>query len=215
MRNDLEQLTTLLKPYLTPKSFMEVGSRDGLDTKYVCDYWAINTNNATIIEANIFCYQKIQASMIVNGKKPFAKVIYGAGSNYNGEVKFNCVLSDRDDLVGISSIKKSKVINLNYKETIVPCFRLDSIIKDDSCDLIKIDVEGHAFEVLEGLGEKIKNIKAIQVETESTHSFENQKLDNEVHLFLLDKGFQLIDKQPCWDSQFDCLYLNKNNHEKN
>ena len=41
-------------------------------------------------------------------------------------------------------------------------------------------------------------------------NFENQKLYSDINEFLLSKGFELIDKIPCWDSQFDCLYINKN-----
>lgn len=210
MRNDLKQLTSIIASYFTPSAFLEVGSRDGLDTKYVCEYWNLNHENAFIIEANIFCYQKISSNMIIGGKKPFAQVIYGAASNYNGEVKFNCVSSENQDLVGISSIKKSKVLNLNYKQNIVPCFKIDKIVKENNIDLIKIDVEGHGFEVLQGLSDEIQNVKAIQIETESVEVFENQTLDEQIHNFILDKGFELIDKQPCWDSQFDCLYINKN-----
>lgn len=209
MKNDLEQLTTIIKPYFAPRSFLEVGSRDGLHTKYICEYWNLSHKNAFIIEANIFCYQKIESNMIIGGKKPFAKVIYGAASNYNGEVKFNCVASENQDLVGISSIKKSKVLNLIYKETIVPCFKIDEIVKENNIDLIKIDVEGHGFEVLQGLSDEIENVKAIQIETELTECFENQILDEQIHSFMLSKGFELIDKQPCWESQFDCLYINK------
>lgn len=210
MRNDLTQLTTKIQPYFTPRSFLEVGSRDGLDTKYICEHWNISRQNAFIIEANIFCYQSIQSNMIANGKKPYAKVIYGAASNYNGEVKFNCVVSSNEELVGVSSIKKSKVINLNYRQTITPCFKLDKLVKENSIDLIKIDVEGHAYEVLEGLEEEIKNVKGIQIETEEIENFENQKLDEHIHLFMIEKGFELVDKTPCWASQFDCLYINKN-----
>jgi hypothetical protein len=209
MRNDLEQLTNIIAPYFTPSAFLEIGSRDGLDTKYVCEYWNLSHENAFIIEANIFCYQKIQSSMIIGGNKPYAKVLYGAASNYNGEVKFNCVTSDNQELIGISSIKKSKVLQLLYKETIVPCFKIDNIVKENNIDLIKIDVEGHGFEVLQGLSDEIENVKAIQIETELTECFENQTLDDQIHDFMLNKGFELIDKQPCWDSQFDCLYINK------
>jgi FkbM family methyltransferase len=210
MRNDLEQLTSMIASYFTPNAFLEVGSRDGLDTKYVCKYWNLNHENAFIIEANIFCYQKIASDMVIGGNKPYAKVLYGAASNYDGEVKFNCVTSDNQELVGISSIKKSKVVNLNYKQNIVPCFKIDKIVKENNIDLIKIDVEGHGFEVLQGLSDAIDNVKAIQIETESIELFENQTLDDQIHNFMLNKGFELINKQPCWDLQFDCLYINKN-----
>jgi len=212
MRQDLEQLTTLIKPYFTPITFMEVGSRDGNDTKYVCDYWNIEPNNAYIIEPNIFCYQDIQSKMIVGGKKPYANVIFGACSNKDELIDFNCVISNNQDIVGISSIKKHLHIpNLEYKTTKVKAFRLESMLKEKTIDLFKIDVEGHGYEVLEGMGDEIYNVKAIQIETEITPNFENQKLHQHVNSFLIDKGFELIDSKLCWVSQFDCLYVNKKN----
>lgn len=210
MRGDLEQLTSLIKPYFTPISFMEIGSRDAQDAKFVCEYWRIDKDNTYIVEANIFCYQSIQANMIVNGKKPFAKVIYGACSNVDKMVDFNCVISSNEQIVGISSLKKHLNLDLRYHTTKVKAFRLENMLKETPIDLFKIDVEGHAYEVLEGMGNEITNIKAIQIETEKVPSFENQKLDIDVHVYLTDKGFELIDKKPCWASQFDCLYLNKN-----
>ena len=188
---------------------MEIGSRDGADARYVCEYWNIQPTNAYIVEANIFCYQDIKASMVANGQKPFAKVIYGACSDKNEIMDFNCVISSNQNIVGISSLKKHVNLNLNYRTTEVECFRVEKILKEKAIDLFKIDVEGHGYEVLEGMGNEIANVKAIQIETEDVSNFENQKLDAEIHNFLVSKGFELADKTPCWTSQFDCLYLNK------
>ena len=198
MRNDLRQLTDILKPYFKPTSFMEVGSRDGKDTDYVSKYWNLDTANCHIIEADVKSYNNI----IDNYKY---KVYNVAASNENGEIEFLSVVSDNELLRGISSIKKSfHVDNLEYEKNIIKSIRLDFQI-----DLIKIDVEGHGYEVLEGLGDKIKEIKAIQIETEEKVCFENQKIDSEINKYLLDRGFALIDKKRCWDFQFDCLYVNR------
>jgi FkbM family methyltransferase len=99
---------------------------------------------------------------------------------------------------------------LFYKITKVKAFRLETMLKETPIELFKIDAEGHGFEVLEGMGNEINNVKAIQIETEKDPNFEYQKLDSDVHQFLTNFGFELIDKTPCWTSQFDCLYINKN-----
>ena len=201
MRNDLRQLTDKLKSYFKPTSFMEVGSRDGKDTEYVSKYWNINVENSHIIEADVKSYNNI-----INKYK--YKAYNVAASNENGEIEFLSVLSDNELLRGISSIKKSfHVDNLEYEKNIVKSIRLDTF--DFQIDLIKIDVEGHGYEVLEGLGDKIKEIKAIQIETEERVCFENQKIDSEINKYLLNRGFALVDKKRCWDFQFDCLYVNR------
>lgn len=204
-RGDLIQLTDMVKQYFIPKTFMEIGSKDGQDTKYITEYWKIDKDNAYVIEANKYCHAEIAAELL---KNPYATLIFGAASNTDGEVEFNCVISDDKELVGVSSIKKSMVINnLQYQQTIVPCFRLENLIKKHNIELLKIDVEGHAYEVLQGIGQQLQNVKAIQVETEITYAFENQKLDEQVHEYLQNSGFVLVDKQRCWEAQYDCLYI--------
>jgi FkbM family methyltransferase len=195
----------MVKQYFIPKTFMEIGSKDGQDTKYITEYWQIDKDNAYVIEANKYCHAEIAAELL---KNPYATLIFGAASNTDGEVEFNCVISDDKELVGVSSIKKSMVINnLQYQQTIVPCFRLENLIKKHNIELLKIDVEGHAYEVLQGIGQQLQNVKAIQVETEITYAFENQKLDEQVHEYLQNSGFVLVDKQRCWEAQYDCLYI--------
>jgi FkbM family methyltransferase len=202
MRNDLTQLTDLLKPYFKPSSFMEVGSRDGKDTQFVQKYWNLKSSDCHIIEADKKSYEKILNTY------PDYNIYNVAASNENGEIEFLSVVSDNELIRGISSIKKSlHVDNLEYEKYIVETIRLDKF--DFALDLLKIDVEGHGYEVLEGLGDKINKIKAIQIETESKVCFENQKVDADINKLLLDKGFALIDKKRCWDFQFDCLYVNR------
>jgi len=201
MRNDLRQLTDILKSYFKPTTFMEVGSRDGKDTDYVCKYWNLNPSDCHIIEADVTSYNNIINNFNYN-------VYNVAASNENGEVEFLSVISDNELLRGISSIKKSyHVENLEYQKNTVKSIRLDTF--DFQIDLMKIDVEGHSYEVLEGLGNKIKQIKAIQIETEEKVCFENQKIDSEINKYLLDMGFSLVNKERCWDLQFDCMYVNR------
>jgi FkbM family methyltransferase len=206
-RGDLIQLTDMVKQFFKPKTFMEIGSKDGQDTKYIAEYFQIDKDKAYIIEANKYCHDEIEAELL---KTPYATLIFGAASNTDGEVEFNCVISEDKELVGVSSIKKSMVINnLQYQQTIVPSFRLENLIKEHNIELLKIDVEGHAYEVLEGIGQQLQHVKAIQIETEITHAFENQKLDEQVHNYLQKNNFVLVDKQRCWAAQYDCLYVHK------
>ena len=53
MRHDIHQLTELLKQEnFQPKSFVEIGSRDGHDTSYISQYWSLDSKNCYIIEAH-------------------------------------------------------------------------------------------------------------------------------------------------------------------
>ena len=77
-------------------------------------------------------------------------------------------------------------------------------------DLIKIDTEGHEFEVLIGLGNKIKIVKAFLIEFHDNKTYQNynyKKIEN-----LLKKNNFLLKKRikfpfTTWE---DRLYLNIN-----
>ena len=63
----------------------------------------------------------------------------------------------------------------------------------DSIDLIKIDTEGHEYEVLYGTGDYIKKINYILVEFHVDKIYENYNPDK-IHNLLLENGFTLQKK---------------------
>ena len=63
----------------------------------------------------------------------------------------------------------------------------------DSIDLIKIDTEGHEYEVLYGMGDYIKKINYILVEFHIDKIYENYN-SGKIHNFLLENGFTLKKK---------------------
>jgi FkbM family methyltransferase len=89
-----------------------------------------------------------------------------AASNQKGEAPFMVYAGD-EGAVGSSSL------NLRWKEDdlpghviTVPIDRLENLIGDEKIDIMKIDCEGHSVEVIEGLGDKVRQIKAFHIETE-------------------------------------------------
>ena len=75
-------------------------------------------------------------------------------------------------------LTNSFIPHTDYGTESIDLVNLDHFVnkqKVANIHLIKIDVEGHGYEVLEGLGSKLKEVKAIQIETEERVCFENQK----------------------------------------
>lgn len=199
MRNELNQLTTLL-PF-TPKTFMEIGSRDGEDTDYVAKFWNLTPEYCHIIEA----YPKLAEE--IKAKYPYTVHCFAA-SDVDGVAKFNAVVSEHADRVGMSSLLDHN-IHYNYVNVInVETKRMDKFLTFP-IDLIKLDVEGHAYSVLVGFGEKLKDVKAIQVETEKVELWKGQKIHEDVKSLLESFGFELISIFDAWDAQYDCLFVNK------
>lgn len=133
----------------------------------------------------------------LSGIHTFNKVIF----NYDGKVVFH-----KKNISGIHSVFDRG--SFYGSDTLVlDCYRLDSICKElgiDHVDMIKIDVEGATYEVLEGMGLLLKTVKIMHIETEDYPFFEGQKLDDEVVRFLLNNGFKVIKKTMCVITDNNC-----------
>lgn len=202
MRHEINQLTTEL-PF-TPITFMEIGSRDGNDTKAVTDYWNLIPSNCYIIEAYPALCNRIKE------KYPQFNTFGFAASNKSGTVEFNAIpLYHNENTIGVSSMLNRG--DMPYEKIFVTANTISNFLDEQGLtgiDLIKIDVEGFTQEVLDGFGDKLQNIKALQIETERSQSWENQKVHDEIVEFMESKGFSLLSKYNAWTSQYDCLFIN-------
>ena len=199
MRPEINQCTVLLKEYFTPTSIIEIGSRDGHDAHDICQFFNIDPQNCTIVEAHPELYK------IICETYPQYTVHNFAASNRNGTIEFRAGIIGHEHNVGVSSLMIHKLYTHNHEKVQVPMKRMDLIGID--FDLLKLDVEGHAYEVLEGFGDELDSIKAIAVETEEIEIWEGQKTHDQIQTFLESKGFKLVDKQRAWELQFDCLFI--------
>ena len=80
-------------------------------------------------------------------------------------------------------------------------------------DYMKIDVEGATYEILNSMGNMLKTIKIMHIETESYPFFKNQKLHDVVDNFLTEKGFTMVDISYANISdgyQHDSVWVNNN-----
>lgn len=205
MRNELNQLTIDL-PF-TPKTFMEIGSRDGEDTDYVAKFWKLDPKDCYIIEAYPELCEKIKIDY------PEYNTFGFAASNKIGVVEFNAVPLDAGkNNIGTSSILECLAYNIESKKISVQTNTISNFLDEQNLtgiDLVKIDVEGFTQEVLEGFGEKLKNIKALQIETEKSEMWKGQKIHDDIVEFMEKNGFELVSKFDAWGNQYDCLFINK------
>ena len=164
------------------KNIMEIGSLNGYDSQFFKTHYP---------EANVFC-------------------IEGLPDNYNHYLKdlteitpINAVISDYDGVIqyhhknvnGIHGIlDRGQEYGSNVLE--LQCYTIKTICEKyniDSIDLVKIDVEGATYEILNSMGEMLNTIKIMHIETESYPFLKNQKLHDVVANFLTEKGFTMVD----------------------
>lgn len=146
----------------------EVGSRDGRDGVELAERIYSGQPDWFWTNAKIVCLEPnpVQAD-IIRAEYPEIEVIEKAASDSTRIAKF-VVYEGDEGAVGSSSLRLDwKENDLPGHQIIVATDRLENLIpEDEEIDIMKIDTEGHSVEVLNGLGKRIKNVKAYHIETE-------------------------------------------------
>jgi len=91
---------------------------------------------------------------------------------------------------------QSKLSDMTKNEVSVELFPLSEIIKEESfknISLLKIDTEGHEFEVLYGAQELLKKVRHILIEFHIDKIYEDYDSEK-IHRFLVENNFVLIKK---------------------
>lgn len=181
----------------------EVGSRDGRDGVELAtriytgnEMWFWSNASITCMEPN-----PMQAD-IIRAEYPEVNVLQMAASNQNGRAPFMVYAGD-EGAVGSSSL------NLHWKEDDLPghvieveIARLDKLVGDTTIDIMKIDVEGHSVEVIEGLGDKLRQVRVFHIETEKwTESNIKMKA------YMTSHGFLLVDEAEQWGGMPDLVFV--------
>jgi FkbM family methyltransferase len=196
----------ILQKTIDPKVVVEIGSLHGNDMKILSDIF--KNIDINIIEAHPVYSKKIKQ------KYPKFKVYEFAATNKDCEIEFNGV-NDGIKNQGISSIHDRN--GVNYTKYFITGKRMDSFMINNgisSIDILKIDVEGHSMEVLEGFGDEIKKVKCIHIENEHIPVWSNQITYSEVEKYLIDKGFILTAIKSAWP-QTDSVWIRKDLYNKN
>lgn len=149
----------------TPLIFIDIGANKGNYTRYLlskypdlnCHLFEPSQRNFDILKESFYSKDKIRINKLALSDKN------GKGNLYSDEPgSFMASLTKRD--------LKSFGINLDH-EIEVNLKRFDNYWEDQNIiiDYVKIDVEGHELDVLNGFGELIKNVRLVQFEFGGTH----------------------------------------------
>jgi FkbM family methyltransferase len=196
MINPLEPVVTNYRKYYGIKAttVFDIGTRDGKDAEYLAK--KLKSDNTYAIDANPIAIEKTKTSY------PWMNVIETAVSDFDGTATFQQVNSGNEGMDGCSSIYAQKVENESHFDglvNIIPTnvIRMDTLMTNKNIqiiDVVKIDVEGYTWEVLQGFGEKLHNIKLFHLETEKESTHPNHKNTFEIEKFMNENGFVLVDR---------------------
>lgn len=143
-----------------------------------------------------------------NNYKVLKLNLHDLTSTFSSFSKNNYYLTFKAMLFGVK--KKKMIYGIEKVKTVTLSKIFVKNYKNTNIDLVKIDTEGHEFEVLKGTGEKMKSIKCIIIEFHLDNIFKKYNPNN-IHKYLLKKNFVLskIIRFPftTWE---DRIYLNQN-----
>ena len=157
-----KELNSFLKFIPDGKIFVDVGGNKGLYTKEILEVYKPK-------QIHIFEPSKTNVEILKEKFKDNKFIfINDCGlSNINS----NFILYSNESGSGLGSLTKRKLDHVGIYFSVeenIKLIRFDGYwiknIKEKEIDLLKIDVEGHELEVLEGIGERIKDVKIIQFE---------------------------------------------------
>lgn len=195
------------------KSIFEIGSRDAKDACqlshfFKCHVFAFECNPVAIeiCKHNIDTNPNITLLPLAiwnrSGPMSFYRVIagnIGASSCF----KFNPEARNYPDIVAEGLVQEEIIVN---------AIRLDEFLEIndiDSIDLLCMDVQGAAFEVLDSLGKYLEKVKYIIVELETHPIYKGEVLYDDIEEYLTYRGFQRASNALDKDGLFgDVLYIN-------
>jgi FkbM family methyltransferase len=173
---------------------IDIGTRDGDDAAYFSR--KLKSTTTVAIDANP------EAIDITNLRYPWMNILHTAISDHDGETSFQQVVSENESMAGCSSIYANKVANEpQFKDIVntitVPLARMDTLLEDlglnELIDVVKVDVEGYTWEVLQGFGDRLKDVKLFHLETEVEPTHANHKNNKQIIKWMEEQKFVLVD----------------------
>lgn len=189
---------------------VDVGTRDGDDANFL--FQALNGSRVIAIDANP------SGAELTRKNYPWMDVRFTAVGDYNGQTMFHSVVSDNKELVGCSSIisKETAMYPQDFANNVnvltVPMTRMDAILEDSvgSIDVVKVDTEGFTWQVLQGFGDRLKDVKVFHLETERTQLTPEHVTFEHITKFMEENGFFLVDVSYEWGWGIqDQVWVNK------
>lgn len=205
-------LFNLLLKTLRPELVCDIGSMDGSDARR----FRRQLPNAHIVafEANSQNVRSMQEDKGI--LKDRIEIQHKAVWNRNGNLTFYVENISADGEIedgrrGISSTRKRDENSLGNSEITVESVRLDTFIQNldvlPESVALWIDVEGAAYEVLEGIEQIREKVKAIHVEVETKEFWKGQRLKTDVEGLIKSMGFIILARGH-FEEQHDLVLIN-------
>lgn len=212
MRLNTRQLFLELLPLFEADTVCDVGSMNGSDA--LAFRQALPRARVLAFEPNPGNLDRMRADARLAAAR--IEILPSAATNYDGEAPFFLVKANYQaahDRRGMSSLHERADPALLDSRITVKAVRLDSVLRAAEAGRLALwlDVEGRAFEALEGSRGLLQRVCVIHVEVETRPCIgATQKLYPEVRRMLEDAGMrQLATDCPTSCEQFNAVFVRR------
>jgi FkbM family methyltransferase len=199
-----------------PETIVEIGSRDGHDARYLCDLSQRPLSDAFVFEAHPECAKRIMAEYPAMHVYPLAVARQTGVAMFRAydmtlpahEVGMSSLLPLNTDMWRPSGLDMSvherqpwvPVMTITGKEVV-------ALVNRPRIDLMKVDVEGMALDVLAGFGETLTQVQFVHVECELRENWIGQPGGvHEVETLLGEAGFRMVYRFQNYVNQIDVCW---------
>lgn len=199
-----------------------------MEINVICDVGSMNGQEALAFRnaaplASVFAFEANPENLLLMGvdsalREQRIEVVPLAVTHYDGQAEFFVVKADYssiNDWRGMSSLHRRPHQAELLTAVPVKTVRLDSFFADKGVPDMRvglwIDVEGKAYEAIEGASGLVKNIQLLHVEVEtSPYIGADQKLYPQVHTLLRSMGFdEVATDGPRTSLQFNAVFVRR------
>jgi len=173
---------------IRPKIVVEIGANYGQDAEGLRHYFKLKPQSIYVLEAHPGIYKELVKTY--PGFNSFNIAAY----NQTTKIRFNAIDVWGYKNSGVSSLLPNPSHAGNTASIEVDAIRMDEFLKKNSLeviDVLKLDVEGASYEVLEGFGDELNRVKSIHIESEHIELGEGQRLFKDIERLLVDHNFEL------------------------
>jgi FkbM family methyltransferase len=188
--------------------FIEAGAFDGTTSRLI--QTILPLANVYAFEANPYNYDQFQHRF----KDSLVNYVHLAVSDTVGSTTFK-IQKTREGIDiplvrGNNSILSRTDNTVTYEDVTVFCTTLDNYFVDkihhNDSIAMWIDLEGSAYQALQGATQILSNVYFLKIEVESYQYWKDQKLDNDICNFLIKQGFVPVLRDFEYQQQYNILF---------
>lgn len=195
LKKENKKIIKILSEFETDLNILDVGATGGVQKKWyiienLLNVFMVEPNHNSTFDKNNFKTKNLISNLFsdTDGKIIDFNITKFELCSSVEEPNFSH-LSRYKGEIGEFSLKSFEL----KKKITARATTIDKVFKYQNLDFIKIDVEGHHYEILNGAKEKLKTTLGLEVECEFFQLRKNHKLFPDVNKFLTDNNFEFID----------------------